>query len=118
VEEQKKLSLINLGGGAAVELFDIELRRVILNVLDPNTQLKMTREINLKIQLKPDDDRESVDILVTCSAKNAPPKTFPTKAYIGKDNSGPIAVEVKRPRQTSIFDKGDNDKIIDLKERG
>ena len=45
---EEKLTLSNLGNGAAVELFGIELRRVLKDVMDPNTDPKAVREITLK----------------------------------------------------------------------
>jgi hypothetical protein len=42
------VSLETLGQGAAIELFSEELRKVLENVLDPNTKATATRSVTLK----------------------------------------------------------------------
>ena len=58
--DDDKVSLINVRGGAAVDLFDRQLARVMQNIADPNTSTK-AREIILKMQIAPiNDDRSLV----------------------------------------------------------
>lgn len=53
----EKLSLVNLGGGAAVEMFDEALEKVLENILDPNTEAKTKRVITLKMTISPAENR-------------------------------------------------------------
>ena len=67
--DQEKLSLVNLEGGAAVEMFDIALQKVLENIHDINTT-DGPREINLKVKAKPmGDDRSIVGYSITCPIK-------------------------------------------------
>lgn len=71
VEEEQdklKLSLTNIKGGGAVEMFDRALAKVLENINDINTTLK-PREINLKVTFQPSDDRTLVAMSVACSPK-------------------------------------------------
>ena len=42
---EEKINLSNLGNGAAKELFERELDRVLKDILDPNTEATAQREI-------------------------------------------------------------------------
>ena len=52
-EDFRKVSLTNLGNGAAVELFDHELQKVLANIDDPNTDPKEKRKI-IALSSQPD----------------------------------------------------------------
>jgi hypothetical protein len=58
MEDEPSVSLQNLGGGAAIELFDLELQKVLENISDENTRPAVVREITLKVKIKPGDDRD------------------------------------------------------------
>jgi len=65
----EKLSLVNLEGGAAVEMFDIVLQKVLENIHDINTTAD-AREITLKVKVKPMDENRSIVVYtITCPAK-------------------------------------------------
>lgn len=51
------LGLENLKDGAAVEMLNDELQRVLANIQDVNTDSKQVRELNLKIKIKPSEGR-------------------------------------------------------------
>lgn len=55
--ETKKLTLATLKGGAAEELFQRELARVLENIRDPNTDAKKARTITLDFSFLPVEDR-------------------------------------------------------------
>ena len=66
---EEKLSLTNLEGGAAVEMFDIALQKVLENIHDINTSAG-AREITLKVKVKPMDENRSIIVYaITCPAK-------------------------------------------------
>jgi hypothetical protein len=72
------VSLENLGGGAgkdtsaAIELFNAEFQRVLDNIADENTKPTAAREVNLKIKIKPDEDRELCKVEIHANSKLAP----------------------------------------------
>ena len=114
------LSFENLGAGAAEEKFEESLKRVLTNILDPNTNPKMAREIILRVKVKPSEDRTDAEVIITCDVKLAQDKPFPTRIFIGKNANGrPEAHEINAnqmqlfPKQTkpvvSIERKANND---------
>ncbi len=67
--EDERLSLVNLKEGAAVEMFDIALQKVLENIHDINTT-EEAREITLKVKVKPMADNRSVIIYgIVCQSK-------------------------------------------------
>lgn len=70
--EFEKMTLKNLCGGAAAELFDRELESVLQNIADPNTKTKTAREITLKVTVLPTEDRSRGVVGVKCTSKLAP----------------------------------------------
>lgn len=82
----EKLTLTSICGGAIQEKVNRELHRVADNILDPNTDDKTKREVNIKISLVPNEDNPgdvAVDVAVT--AKLAPEKGVGTQFYLEKD---------------------------------
>jgi len=98
--EQKDVSLDNLAGGAVVERFNDALAEVLTNILDPNTTLAK-RAISLKVEIKPDENRDFGAIDITCKTTLAPSTPLKTKIYIGRDKTGPVATEYN-PQQLSL----------------
>ena len=59
----KNLSIESLCGGAVQERINRALRKVSDNILDPNTEAKKKRVINLQLTFEPsEDDREDVTV--------------------------------------------------------
>lgn len=91
--EEQYVSLETLGQGAAVEKFQDELDRVLANVLDPNTKATTTRQVQLTVTIKPDDDRSFANTLIEVKSKLAPSKPVGTAIYIGMRAGKPVATE-------------------------
>jgi hypothetical protein len=103
------ISLANLGGGAAIEKFDEELRRVLENVLDPNTEPRAKRKVRLEVTVHPDHDRTIASIAVSASSVLAAAVTYETRAHIGMREGMAVAFE-NNPRQMTIDDFVDANK--------
>lgn len=73
------LSLTNVGGGSANELFLRELKEVIRNVKDPNTSTVAKRKITLEFEINPDHEGDYFDINISCASKLAKIVTAKTK---------------------------------------
>lgn len=67
-----EISLPTLHGGAAVDLFDEELRKVMENIADPNTRPDAVRTISLKVRIKPDKERRFATTTVEAHSTLAP----------------------------------------------
>lgn len=97
------LGLTTLGGGVAVERFAEELERVIGNIMDPNTDAKAKRSIQLKVTIKPTKDRDFGHLEVSCESKLAPVVSYGTRAYFGRHGQQLLAFE-DDPRQVTLED--------------
>lgn len=102
----ERVSLENLGSGAAVELFNLELQRVLDNIIDENTKCGVVREVTLKVRIKPDEDREWGTVEIAASSKLAPVHPYPTQIIIGKERGKGVATE-HDPKQMKMFGKED-----------
>ena len=54
------ISLDALADGAVLEAFNREMQKVAANVSDPNTSATAKRSVTIRMEYKPDDDRELV----------------------------------------------------------
>jgi len=118
--ELTKVSLDNLGKGAAKELFERELCAVIENILDPNTPADQARCVTLKVTIKPDKERSAGKVLIACQSKLAAVNQYETRVFMAFGPEGAIATE-HNPHQARLdFDAAVNaeavGKTTDLKE--
>ena len=103
MNQPESVTLSTIAAGALNELFEAELKRVLSNITDPNTDDKQKRSITMKVTFKPNRDRDAADVEVTCGSKLAGIMTVETKVYMGKHRGELIAVE-NDPRQSTLFD--------------
>lgn len=124
--EYEAVSLANLGGGAANELFEKGLQQVIENIQDPNTKADAKRQVKLTMDITPGPDRKSAVVKYGVDTKLAPDAARDTYIYMGPDpDSGEYIAVENNPDQTSITDyinakkkaedKGDN--VVDMKTK-
>lgn len=104
MSDAEKVSLVNLDGGLALDLFDEVLEKVIKNCLDPNTKAKATRSLILEVKITPDKQRERAEVEITAKSRTAAPVALITQFYIGKQDGHYVAYE-ENPRQKSLFPK-------------
>lgn len=97
------VSLVTLKKGAAVELFDIELRRVLENIADPNVDSTAKRKITLTVEFRPSRDGKQAEAAIKCESKIAAVKPAATTVYFGKVEGRMEAVE-SNPDQGALFD--------------
>lgn len=102
---EEVVTLASIGNGAAMELFDHELARVLANVADPNTSAKSKRGITIKVVIQPSEDRDVGYATVEVTSKLAGVKPVDTKMYFGKKDGKLLAVQ-NNISQPSIFDDG------------
>ena len=86
-KEAKKISLLNIMDGAAVEMFDIAMGKVLDNIRDINTSIA-GREILLKVQLIPSKDRSIIEIKVGVNKKLAGQDVLVCTADLKLDKHG------------------------------
>lgn len=96
--ETEEISLFDLLDGGVKELAALNLRRVLDNIRDVNTDAKKTRSLTVKFTFKPNDNRDAVNVDIVVDCKTVPVRAVATTLDIGEDNGQTVAVE--RPKYT------------------
>lgn len=110
--ETVKVDAATLAGGAIIERLNDALMDVIANIQDINTSDKATREVSLKIKIKPSSDRQTCSYEIHCQPKLAPPSEIANIVYVGIEGGEAVMYE-NDPRQADLFE---NDNIVPMKE--
>jgi hypothetical protein len=97
-------NIADLGFGVVDEMFEDAHKAVLENILDPNTSAMATREITIKISMKPGKDRKGASVKIACTKKLAPVEPFETTVWIAKDKDELVSVQ-HAPDQLSLFDE-------------
>lgn len=113
MEVSEQVLLSNLGAGAAAEMFEAELAKVVKNIADPNTNSTATRSITLKVVLKPNKDRNLCQVNIQCDAKVAAAAPFQTAMFVGVERGKAVASEYN-PKQGSLF--GEPGKVLSIQK--
>lgn len=94
-------SILQMARGAILERADYEMTRLIDNIIDPNTPATAKRKLTLTLELKPDDNRQT--IMVSCSAKSALAPTSPvvTTLYVA-DGETVVEMAPQIPGQMTV----------------
>lgn len=103
MKEAVTVNIGNVSDGALVEAFELKLREVLQNIADPSTPASAKREINLRLILRPKDDRVQIDTQFTCTAKLAGLMPATSRLFVGKDAQGNLYALAEDPRQLNIF---------------
>lgn len=114
--EQEMVSLATLARGAAIERFDDELKKVLDNILDPNTTPDKVRSVSLTVRIKPDKDRSLCMVDVEAKAGLASPSSVQTRFFVGRANGKAVAYE-HDPRQQQLFPE-QKPTIVQFKREG
>lgn len=99
--ETKELKLSTLNGGAAEDLFNEELDRVLRNINDINTEATAIREITLKIKIVPSENRGAATTAIQATSRLAPNKPVAGTAVLGFSGNQPKAYAYD-PRQMTF----------------
>lgn len=87
----KRLTMETFANGAAIEMFDRELRDVLNNIDDINTKSEVKREVTLKFTIQPNAERDQARLFVEAKSKLAPIRDVGGNAYFGRDNGQMVA---------------------------
>ena len=105
MENQAK-GILEMARGAFLERADYEMKRVVENILDPNTKATAKRKITMTLTLTPDDRRENLTTSFEAKSMLAPTSPVVTALYVaGEDSHGiPQIVEMtpQIPGQMSL----------------
>lgn len=91
-ERIEQLADINtVGAGAAAEKFAAELKAVLENIRDPNTQADAKRKIVIEWVFEPDQDRELVKTSISARSVFAATKPTSEMMFIGRQAGETVA---------------------------
>lgn len=91
MSKEIELNLSKLANGAIQEKLDGELKKLFEKIHDPNTSPVAKRAITIKLEFKPDENRQVVSMTSDFSLKLAPVDGVNTTVLTGKDlNTGQI----------------------------
>ena len=116
--EVTRMSVATIRRGAAIELVDDAIERVLENINDPNTEADEMRRVTLVLKLKPDRKRETMGVEVSVLTKLAQPVAFSSTAFLIHERDGIRAVE-NDPRQPGLFEEpepGSDDGVVEAAE--
>jgi hypothetical protein len=87
----KKIELLHFQSGAVIDLFDEELKKVLANIEDENTEAKAERSVTIKIAIKPDKTRHTGEIKVQAHSSLAKVKPSESFVFFDVDEDGRLA---------------------------
>lgn len=97
-------NILEMAQGAIIEQVDIEVTKVIENILNPNTNPVKKRTVTVTVVFSPSADRTKVGIKATAKSKLEPNNAIETALLIGMSGGNPVAQEMTAqiPGQISI----------------
>lgn len=96
-EQKEKFSFGTIHDGAFVEAMDVEIQKLLNNMVDPNAEPGTKREITAKLIAVPIPDSNQFVIKFQANTKLAPDKALTASALYGKQKDGKaVAREVKK----------------------
>jgi hypothetical protein len=104
-DEPVTINIGNINDGAAIDAFDLELRKVIENIVDLSTVATATRSITLRFNFKPEGDRCKVHTEMECISKLAPIEKNVAKLFIGRTEDKALVALDGDPRQMPLWSK-------------
>ncbi|WP_338627646.1 replication terminator protein [Clostridium baratii] len=116
---EKMIDLEKFAEGALSEKFNTELKKVIENIEDPNTDFKKKRKLTVELTFESDENRELAIVDIVAKSKLVPAKALATKIVMGTDGKGGIlASEYKKqvPGQSIMRVDEETGKIITTAE--
>lgn len=111
------VTLSKMIGGAVDEVFGEELRKVLANIGDINTDPEAERTITLKLTMRPDEQRRVAGVGVSVNSKVAPVRKLSTVFYLGRHKNQYVAVE-SDPKQRGLFENKPDIQPVAAVEKG
>ena len=107
----KDANLQTINGGAALDLFQEELRKVLLNINDLSVPAESEREIKLVFKIRPTKDRGTASILIQASSKLALIEPHGGHIFIGHEGNKLRALA--SASQGNLFDEKAQTQTVD-----
>lgn len=105
------LSIGKIARGAALEKLDVEIAKVIENIMDINTPATAKRKLTINIVFAPSDSRNEAELEVNSRLFLAPTNSVSTRIYMDKKGDDLYVGELVKPKtmpgQESINAEGE-----------
>jgi hypothetical protein len=105
--ERQTKSILEMARGAFLERADYEMKRILDNILDPNTSATAKRKMTITVTFEPDADRKDISTRVEVKTSLAATNSIRTTLYIAGESSDgvPQVVEMvpQIPGQLDMF---------------
>ncbi|GHS85585.1 hypothetical protein AGMMS49957_01960 [Synergistales bacterium] len=85
--ERQAKSILEMARGAFLERADYEMRRLVDNILDANTNPTAKRKMTITMTLEPDSDRKNVIVKFEAKSSLAATNPIRTTLYIAGESS-------------------------------
>lgn len=102
------ISFDRMCGSAVMENFTEELREIMRNIADPNTDPEKARTLTIKLTFKPDKGRRGIKATVLMDHKLAPRLANETMLLLGKN---------LRNGRIEMRELGDESQVISTQEK-
>ncbi|MDR3149964.1 MAG: hypothetical protein LBT88_08165 [Oscillospiraceae bacterium] len=86
-------SLLDMKSGAIKERVDYEMKKIIDNILDPNTDPTAKRKLKLTVEFIPSGDREDVIFRTEVTSNLAPTVKISSQLVFAKTGDGVMVYE-------------------------
>lgn len=96
--EMNKESILRMARGAIEERTDLEVSRVIDNILDLNTDPKAKRKITITLTFVPDATRSIINLFTDVKSALCPSGTVSTALCITSDGRGEMVIAEMTPQ--------------------
>ena len=105
--EREYKSILEMARGAFLERADYEMKRVVDNIVDPNTSATAKRKMTITVTFEPDSERKDITARVEVKSSLVPTNPIRTTLYVvGERSDGtPQIVEMtpQIPGQLNMF---------------
>ena len=100
--EPKEISLSTICEGAVPEVFARELKEVLANMADPNTDPERARGLTIKFTFKPLSDRSGAQVSFTCKPTLQPVEVAKSPVFLSR-HTGQLKAYSVNQQQQALF---------------
>lgn len=98
-EQMDRKSILEMSAGAILERVDLEMGKVLDNIMDPNTKATAKRKITVNLELIPSADRRVITVQTTAKSTLVATEPVTTSLCVtGTRNTGEMLVAEMVPQ--------------------
>lgn len=112
--EPESITLATICDGGVPEVFERELREVIANITDPNTDPEAVRSLTIKFVFRPYEDRSGSHVAFTCKPSLQPVQMRKSQMFLSR-HSGQLKAYAQDQRQVALFGEADTNPLKSIK---